>query len=261
MRTMEDIAHLYQPLEDCIKNVFLPSFLQFSFSDSERKLFSLPAKYGGLGVFNPTEICPYEFQSSCNTTAPLVKMITDQRLELSLEGCHDMDVQIKGAKSLITNTKCLRHQQRLSYIKTELSESLQKQVDLLCRKESSSWLTSLPLQEYDFVLNKEEFVDVMCIRYLHPLKNMPKKCACGTNNSLDHALICMKGGYVAMRHNQIRDLIINFLIESGCKDIVREPHLLPLTGETFTLRSVNTSQEARLVLRSGCPQQHGKNLL
>ena len=125
MRTMEDIAHLYQPLEDCIKNVFLPSFLQISFSDSERKLFSLPAKYGGLGVFNPTEICPYEFQSSCNATAPLVKMITDQRLEVSPEECHDMDVQIKGAKYFITSTKCLRHQQRLSYIKTELSESLQ----------------------------------------------------------------------------------------------------------------------------------------
>ena len=46
--------------------------------------------------------------------------------------------------------------------------------------------------------------------------------------------------------HQIRDLILNFLTESGCKDIVREPHLLPLTGETFTLRSVNTSQEARL---------------
>ena len=58
----------------------------------------------------------------------------------------------------------------------------------------------------------------------------------------------MKGGYVAMRHNQIKDLILNFLTESGCKDIVREPHLLPLTGQTFTLRSVNTSQEARLEL-------------
>ena len=39
---------------------------------------------------------------------------------------------------------------------------------------------------------------------------------------------------------------MNFLIESGCKDIVPESHLLPLTGETFLLRSVNTSQEARL---------------
>ena len=28
MRTMEDIAHPYQPLEDCIKNVFLPSSVQ-----------------------------------------------------------------------------------------------------------------------------------------------------------------------------------------------------------------------------------------
>lgn len=135
----------------------------------------------------------------------------------------------------------------VSYIKSELPDSQQKQVDLLSKKGSSSWLTSLPLQEYDFVLNKEEFVDVTCIRYLHPLTNLPKKCACGTNNnSLDHALICLKGGYVAMRHNQIRDLSQNFLTESGCKDSVRESHLLPLTGETFTVRSVNTSQENRL---------------
>ena len=74
-------------------------------------------------------------------------------------------------------------------------------------------------------------MDVMLIRYFHPLTNIPKKCACGTNNSLDHALICKKCGYVAMRHNQIRDFILNFLTESGCKDIVREPHLLPLTVE------------------------------
>ena len=139
MRTMEDISHLYQPLEDCIKNVFLPSFLQFSFSDSEHTLFSMPAKYGGIGVFNPTEICHYEFQSSCIATAPLIKMITDQRLEISPEECHEMD-KIKEAKSCIANTKSLRHQHILSYIKSELPESLQKQVELLCRKGSSSWL-------------------------------------------------------------------------------------------------------------------------
>ena len=140
IRTMEDISHLNQPLENCIKNVFLPSFLQFSFSDSERKLFSLPAKYGGIGVFNPTEICHYEFQSSSSATAPLVKMITDQRIELSPEECHEMDVKIKEVKSCITNTLSLRHQQILSDIKSELPESLQKQVELLCRKGSSSWL-------------------------------------------------------------------------------------------------------------------------
>ena len=61
IRTMEDIAHLYQPLEDCIKNVFLPSFLQSSFNDSERKLFSLPAKYGGLSVLTQPRFVPMSF--------------------------------------------------------------------------------------------------------------------------------------------------------------------------------------------------------
>ena len=56
-------------------------------------------------MFNPNEICHYEFQSSCIATAPLVKMITDQRLELSPEECHEMDLKIKEAKSCITNTK------------------------------------------------------------------------------------------------------------------------------------------------------------
>ena len=103
-------------------------------------------------------------------------------------------------------------------------------------------VTSLPLREYYFVLNKREFVDVMCIRYLHPLTNIPKKCACSTNNSPDHVLICMKGGYVAMRHNQIRDLILNLLTESGCKDIVRGPHLLPLTVECLTVHCGTNSR-------------------
>ena len=48
-----------------------------------------------------------------------------------------------------------------------------------------------------------------------------------------------------MRHNQMRDLVVNMLNESGCKDVKPEPLLLPLTGESFTQCSTNTSTEAR----------------
>ena len=48
-----------------------------------------------------------------------------------------------------------------------------------------------------------------------------------------------------MRHNQIRDLVVFLLTEGGCKDVKPEPSLLPLTGETFHLRSTNTADEAR----------------
>ena len=49
-----------------------------------------------------------------------------------------------------------------------------------------------------------------------------------------------------MRHNNIRDLTANILIEAGCKGVEIEPPLLPITGETFQYRSTITENSARL---------------
>ena len=49
-----------------------------------------------------------------------------------------------------------------------------------------------------------------------------------------------------MRHNQIRDLEAISLLEEVCKDVRTEPKLLPLTGETFNLKTTNTRPDARL---------------
>ena len=74
---------------------------------------------------------------------------------------------------------------------------------------------------------------------------MPKICACSSPNSIDHALICKKGGFVSLRHNQIRDLEAHWLSEV-CKGVETEPQLIPLIGETFEHKSTNTAPEARL---------------
>ena len=71
MRTLNDIQHIFQPLEDCIKNSFLPTFIKHHFNELDRAIFSLPAKFGGLGIFDPTKICQYEYQYSREATAPL----------------------------------------------------------------------------------------------------------------------------------------------------------------------------------------------
>ena len=47
-----------------------------------------------------------------------------------------------------------------------------------------------------------------------------------------------------MRHNQVRNLEATFLREV-CYDVQLEPKLLPLTGETFRLKSANTRPDAR----------------
>ena len=55
---------------------------------------------------------------------------------------------------------------------------------------------------------------------------------------------CEKGGFVSIRHNDIRDLTARTVSEV-CKDTEIEPKLLPLSGEELHERTINRSNEAR----------------
>ena len=80
-------------------------------------------------------------------------------------------------------------------------------------KGSSSWLTALPLQQENYVLNKREFYDSIAIRYRWHLKTLPSNCTCGKPFSLDHAVSCIKGDFVHRRHNEIHDIFAKLLEE------------------------------------------------
>ena len=56
-RTIGGISSLFTPLEECIRDVFIPAVVGRRVSDLERKYLSLPVRYGGLGIANPVEIC------------------------------------------------------------------------------------------------------------------------------------------------------------------------------------------------------------
>ena len=66
---------------------------------------------------------------------------------------------------------------------------------------------------------------------------------------IQHAMSCKKGGFITIRHNDLRDLTANLLTEV-CKDVDIEPQLLPVMGETFENRTANTSNEARVDIKS-----------
>ena len=58
MRTVPGISHLLKPLDDAI-DTFIKVLLQwYTFNPTERVLFSLPAKYGAMGLIIPSKICP-----------------------------------------------------------------------------------------------------------------------------------------------------------------------------------------------------------
>ena len=77
------------------------------------------------------------------------------------------------------------------------------------------------IQSVGYTLNKQEFRDSVCLRYGWNVPNTPSFCQCGKENDVDHALSCKKGGYVAMRHNRVRDLEAELMKED--RDAVTQP--------------------------------------
>ena len=59
---------------------------------------------------------------------------------------------------------------------------------------------------------------------------MPIHCQRGVKNSVDHVLVCRKGGFVTYRHDALRDAEAELLREC-CRDVQIEPALQPTKGD------------------------------
>ena len=193
---------------------------------------------------NPVAISLHAFESSTRLTAPLVAKILEQD--------HNGTVDIFRAvelKALIHQDNRSRQSQQAKTIHDRLSPQLRRQVELAREKGASSWLSVLPLDDHGFHLHKGAFRDAICLRYAWSLPSTPNKCNCGTTFSTTHAMICPMGGFPTIRHNEVRDLTAS-LLSTVCHNIVTEPHLQPLSGESMRLRSIITTDEARLDIRA-----------
>ena len=137
------------------------------------------------------------------------------------------------------------YEEKKREIMAELSEQGKLMVNLASEKGASSWLTSLPLKEFGYILNKQQFADALALRYNLNMKDCPKTCACGKSNSVNHALICKLGGFVTMRHNWLRDTVAEVMKTAKCKDIQTEPLLLPTNGQQLPTGTI-TGDQARL---------------
>ena len=233
-----DYIRLIVSLEEAIHQHFLPALTgQMPSSEVERELLSLPCRFGGLNITNPTCCSDSQFSSSRLLSASLVTMIQQQT-----ENFHIPCLQ--QARSTIRQSRQQIMTSSLANIKSRVDPPLQRTIELISVKCSSLRLTALPLQEQRFHLNKQEFRDALCLRYGWQLANIPSHCVCGTSFSVDHAMICRHGGLTFIRHNELRDLTAEWLQEV-CHDVTVEPPLLPLNGELITPSSANCSNTVR----------------
>ena len=111
-------------------------------------------------------------------------------------------------------------------------------------------ITIIIIVDQGLVLNKQKFRDSLRLRYNMPPSDLPSKCVCGEKYTVCHALSCKKGGFVAQRHDGVRNLLTS-LIGKVCTNVEVEPQLQPLDNERFNLRTAVTSPEARLDFKAG----------
>jgi hypothetical protein len=239
-RTIPNIKEFFVPLENAIREKFLPAIIGRNITDLERRYLALPVRLGGIGIQNPTLTAEIEFANSSIITRNLATMIANQERNLDNFDADRMKANIIRIKT----EKEENFLEELQEIKSLIvDEKLKRCLELASEKGAGSWLTALPLQQMGYLLNKQEFRDGICLRYGWRIPNTPSFCRCKSKNTLDHTLNCKLGGYVNMRHNNIRDFEAK-LLQEVCKDVKVEPMLMPI-GTTGT-ESANDAERARL---------------
>ena len=198
---------------------------------------ALPVRLGGLGIQNPTITAETEYKNSSLLTRNLSELIENQ--ETDLTNYDEERIRYEIARLKVEKEESFLEE--LQEIMQIIPEKLKKCIEHAQEKGSGIWLTALPLQRFGYVLNKQEFRDAICLRYEWRIPNTPSYCSCGTKNDVDHILNCKLGGFVNMRHNNIRDLEATIL-KPICRDVRIEPALLPI-GCTGT-ESTNIADKA-----------------
>jgi len=181
--------------------------------DLERDLFALPTRIGGMGIINPIKICAFEFSASNKLTKPL------QSILLSQSGVFTGDIGGDYQKKTLLHEILCNFFQESQSIGRSLSQF--KKIWLL-KKDTSNWLTVLPLQEHSFSLHKIAFHDAVALQYGWDPVRLPQHCIFGTRFSVEHSFTCPKGGFPSICHNKIRDLTASLLTEI-CNEVEVEP--------------------------------------
>ena len=82
IRTITNISHLLQPIENVIREEFITSLFEGrTYNDEDCQILSLPVKLGGMGITNITSISNIEYQNSKKITKNLVDKIKNKKIE------------------------------------------------------------------------------------------------------------------------------------------------------------------------------------
>ena len=171
-RTIPNIKGYFEPLEEAIREKFIPAVIGRRVNNIERKIFALPVRLGGMGIQNPVETADTEFRNSFLITRNLTALIENQEQDLRNYDVDQLKRDIKKMKS----DKEEKLLEQLAEVKTLVNEKMRRQLELLCEKGAGAMLSALPLKSLDNVFSKQEFRDAI------ELSICPSDCMFGNIN-------------------------------------------------------------------------------
>lgn len=246
LRTIESFEEYVDPIEELIHTSFLPSFFgrAESLPEELKELVNLSSAQSGIGIPDLKRESLEQFNASLGITPSHLNSIvpqssTNPAWELMEERKREISAQRRAAAK-----------SGIDRIDELLSPDLLQAVQQTRDKGASSRINAIPIEEYGLPLNKQEFRESLCLHYNLPLLNLPSYCACGEVFTVNHALTCKKGGFIAQRLDTIQDLLTSH-ISKVCRNVETEPLLQPLDNAVFNLQSTVMSWEARLDMKAG----------
>ena len=100
MRTIKDVGGLLQPIEEATYEKLIPALTgRGQCSPEERKLLSLPARYGGLNIINPVVAANIKFDASKRIVEPLKEMIVNQTETYRNLQWHEIKASLRQQKN------------------------------------------------------------------------------------------------------------------------------------------------------------------
>lgn len=187
----------------------------------------LPSKLCSFGIPEFAKIADIEYGNSHKIPEELSNNIINQNKNYNMD-----PERMQSIKNEIKYKRIEYHQKLLEDIRTKISKGETRLNDINQELEASSWLTSLPIKDDGFTLNKQEFWDLIRWRYRWYRSCMPQNCTCGIRFDVHYVLICKKGGFITLWHNKIRNLTANLVVKV-CKNIRVDLQQQTLRGETL----------------------------
>ena len=207
----------------------------------KRASLALPVKFGDLGLQNLWEVANCELLNSKEITRELYKNFLTQNKDFQI------DIQkTKTIKNELKRRKNSNYKIKLEELRNSINKKMKRCNDISNETGSSNWLSVIPMREFNYVLNKQQFWESIRFWFGWPIPGLPVSCFCGEGFIVQYAMSCKKGGFVTWRRNKVRDITAT-LLPDIYKVVKLQASLLTLNGEEQTIsKTAKKIDEVRL---------------